>query len=72
MEVWDYKHFTLKLMCKLGIPSPDIDGSQVGHVFYVDKDIDRIVTYCEKDTIACSNFSSTERRFIDRRRNYHV
>jgi hypothetical protein len=59
---------------QLGIPSPkDIDGSQVGHVFYVDKDIDRIVTYCEKDTIACSNFSSTaERRFIDRRRNYHV
>jgi hypothetical protein len=34
----------------LGIPSPkgDIDGSQVGHVFYVDKDIDRIVSYCEK------------------------
>jgi hypothetical protein len=35
MEVWDYKHYTLKLMCKvLGIPSlKDIDGSQVGHVF---------------------------------------
>ena len=52
----DYKHFTsLKLLTKiLGIPSPkgDIDGSQVGHVFYVEKDIDRIVTYCEKDTIA--------------------
>ena len=42
-------------MCKvLGIPSPkgDIDGSQVGQVYYVDKDIDRIITYCEKDTIA--------------------
>ena len=59
LDLWkfgDYKHYTsLKLMCKvLGIPSPkgDIDGSQVGHVFYVDKDIDRIVTYCEKDTIA--------------------
>ena len=59
LELWkfgDYKHYTsLKLMCKvLGIPSPkgDIDGSQVGHVFYVEKDIDRIVTYCEKDTIA--------------------
>jgi hypothetical protein len=38
----------------LGIPSPkgDIDGSQVVHVFYVEKDIDRIVTYCEKDVIA--------------------
>ena len=59
LELWkfgDYKHFTsLKLMCKvLGIPSSkgDIDGSQVGHVYYVEKDIDRIVTYCEKDTIA--------------------
>ena len=59
LELWkfgDYKHFTsLKLLTKiLGIPSPkgDIDGSQVGHTYYVEKDIDRIVTYCEKDTIA--------------------
>lgn len=59
LELWkfgDYKHFTsLKLLTKiLGIPSPkgDIDGSQVAHVFYVEKDIDRIVTYCEKDTVA--------------------
>ncbi|HWR93919.1 MAG TPA: 3'-5' exonuclease [Flavobacterium sp.] len=59
LELWkfgDYKHFTsLKLMCKvLGIPSSkgDIDGSQVGHVYYVEKDIDRIITYCEKDVIA--------------------
>ena len=59
MELWkfgDYKSFTsLKLLTKiLGIPSPkgDIDGSQVGHVFYVEKDIDRIVTYCEKDVVA--------------------
>jgi hypothetical protein len=38
----------------LGIPTSkdDIDGSQVAHVFYVEKDIDRIVTYCEKDVIA--------------------
>lgn len=59
LELWkfgDYKNFTsLKLLTKiLGIPSSkgDIDGSQVGHVFYVEKDIDRIVTYCEKDVIA--------------------
>lgn len=59
MELWkfgDYKSFTsLKLLTKiLGIASPkgDIDGSQVGHVFYKEKDIDRIVTYCEKDVIA--------------------
>jgi len=58
LELWkfgDYKTFTsLKLMAHvLGIPSPkdDIDGSQVRHVYYEDNDIDRIVTYCEKDTI---------------------
>lgn len=69
LELWkfgDYKHFTsLKLMCKvLGIPSPkgDIDGSQVGHVFYKEKDIDRIVTYCEKDTIAVAQIFLRLRR----------
>jgi hypothetical protein len=37
----------------LEIPSPkdDIDGSQVAKVFYDDKDIDRIVVYCEKDIV---------------------
>ena len=51
----DYKHFTsLKLLAKvLGIPSPkdDIDGSEVAAVYYKENDIDRIVTYCEKDTL---------------------
>jgi len=38
----------------LGIPSPkdDIDGSEVYSVYYNEKNIDRIITYCEKDTIA--------------------
>ena len=37
----------------LGIPSPkdDIDGSQVRSVYYEDNDIDRIITYCEKDVV---------------------
>lgn len=59
LELWkfgDYKHFTsLKLLTKvLCVPSPkdDIDGSEVAKVFYKDKDIDRIATYCEKDVIA--------------------
>lgn len=58
MELWkfgDYKHFTsLKLLANiLGIPSPkgDIDGSMVRHVYYEDKDIDRIITYCELDVV---------------------
>ena len=69
LELWkfgDYKHFTsLKLLTKiLGVPSPkgDIDGSQVAHVFYVEKDIDRIVTYCEKDTIAVAQIFLRLRR----------
>lgn len=59
LELWkfgDYKTFTsLKLLTNvLGIPSPkdDIDGSEVFDVYYKENDIDRIVTYCEKDTIA--------------------
>ena len=69
LELWkfgDYKHYTsLKLLTKiLGIPSSkgDIDGSQVGHVFYVEKDIDRIVTYCEKDVIAVAQIFLRLRR----------
>ncbi|WP_121666004.1 3'-5' exonuclease [Mesonia aquimarina] len=59
LELWkfgDYKHFTsLKLMTNvLDVPSPkdDIDGSEVRDVFYEDKNIDRIITYCEKDVVA--------------------
>ena len=59
LEMWkfgDYKHYTsLNLLTNiLGIPSPkgDINGSQVAKVYYEDKDLDRIATYCEKDTLA--------------------
>jgi 3'-5' exonuclease len=59
LELWkfgDYKNYTsLKLLTHiLGIPSPkdDIDGSEVYRVFYKENDIDRIVMYCEKDTVA--------------------
>lgn len=58
LEMWkfgDYKHYTsLKLLTSiLGIPSPkdDIDGSEVARVYYQEKNIQRIVNYCEKDTI---------------------
>lgn len=69
LELWkfgDYKHYTsLKLLTKiLGIPSSkgDIDGSQVGYVFHVENDIDRIVTYCEKDVIAVAQVFLRMRR----------
>jgi len=58
MELWkfgDYKHFTsLRLLANiLNIPSPkqDIDGSMVRQVYYKEKDIARIVTYCELDVV---------------------
>jgi 3'-5' exonuclease len=59
LDLWkfgDYKNYTsLKLLTNvLGIPSPkdDIDGSEVFRVYYEKQEIDRIITYCEKDTIA--------------------
>ncbi|GAA4279345.1 3'-5' exonuclease [Aquimarina mytili] len=59
LDLWkfgDYKHYTsLKLLTHiLKIPSPkdDIDGSMVRDVYYKENDIDRIIIYCEKDTVA--------------------
>jgi uncharacterized protein YprB with RNaseH-like and TPR domain len=69
LELWkfgDYKHFTsLKLLTKIfGIKSPkdDIDGSEVARVYYIENDIDRIVTYCEKDVIAVAQVFLKMRR----------
>jgi uncharacterized protein YprB with RNaseH-like and TPR domain len=59
LDLWrfgDHKHYTsLKVLTHIfGIPSPkdDIDGSQVAGVFWKEKDLLRIVRYCEKDVIA--------------------
>ena len=69
LEMWkfgDFKHYTsLKLLTKvLNIPSPkdDISGSEVGHVYYVEKNIDRIIIYCEKDVIAVAQIMLRLRR----------
>ncbi len=59
MELWkfgDYKNYTsLKLLAAVfGFPSPkdDIDGSEVGRVYWQEQDLPRIATYCEKDVLA--------------------
>lgn len=59
MELWkfgDYKNFTsLALLAAIfNIPTPkdDIDGSQVGTVYWEQKDLARITTYCQKDVVA--------------------
>jgi len=58
MELWkfgDYKNFvSLDLLADIfGIPSPkdDMDGSQVYGVYYRDKNLQRIMEYCQKDVI---------------------
>ncbi|MCW0481404.1 ribonuclease H-like domain-containing protein [Gaoshiqia sediminis] len=62
LQLWkfgDYKNYTsLSLLCAaFNIPTPkdDIDGSQVAGVYYGEGDLDRIVRYCEKDTLAVAN-----------------
>ncbi len=62
LHLWrfgDYKHYTsLKLLAAaLGVPSPkdDIDGSKVGEVFWKEKNLERIVTYCGKDVATVAN-----------------
>ena len=59
MELWkfgDFKNYTsLDLLTSaLGIPTPkdDIDGSMVAGIYYGEKDLPRIVRYCEKDVLA--------------------
>jgi DNA polymerase elongation subunit (family B) len=58
LELWkfgDFKSYTsLELLATVfDIPTPkdDIDGSQVGKVYWEDRDLDRIVTYCQKDVL---------------------
>lgn len=59
MDLWrfgDYKSYTsLSLLTAVfNIPTPkdDIDGSMVCEVYWKDHDLGRIVTYCQKDTLA--------------------
>lgn len=59
MELWkfgDYKNYTsLNLLTHIfNIPTPkdDIDGSMVAQVYWIEKDLPRIVKYCEKDVVA--------------------
>ena len=59
MELWkfgDYKSFTsLEILSTLlDIPSPknDIDGSEVGQVYWVENNLPRIVEYCQRDVVA--------------------
>jgi len=59
MELWkfgDFKNYTsldlLTYIFNIPTPKDDMDGSQVAKVFYEEKNLDRIIHYCEKDVIA--------------------
>jgi len=58
MDLWkfgDFKNYTsLNLLAhSLGIPTPkdDIDGSRVWEVYWKEKNLPRIITYCQKDVL---------------------
>lgn len=61
MELWkfgDFKSYTsLNLLAHaLGIPTPkdDIDGSMVGEVYWKERNLERIATYCQKDVVTAA------------------
>ena len=58
MELWkfgDFKSYTsLNLLANaLSVPTPkdDIDGSMVWEVYWKERNLDRIITYCQKDVV---------------------
>lgn len=58
MELWkfgDHKHYTsldlLATVLQIPTSKDDIDGSEVRKVYYEDKNLQRIATYCQKDVI---------------------
>lgn len=64
LQLWkfgDYKNYTsLNLLTAvMDIPSPkdDIDGSEVGRVYWEEGDLPRIVRYCEKDVITVAQLA---------------
>ncbi len=69
MELWkfgDYKSYTsLDLLTAIfDIPTPkdDIDGSQVGKVYWEQHDLERIKNYCQKDVLAIAQLM---RRYLN-------
>lgn len=58
MELWkfgDFKNYTsldlLAAVFGIHTPKDDIDGSEVGNVYWVEDDLQRIVKYCQKDVL---------------------
>lgn len=59
LQLWkfgDFKNYTaldtLTTIFKIPTSKADIDGSMVGHVFWNENNLERIVQYCQQDVIA--------------------
>lgn len=59
LQLWkfgDYKHFvsldTLTTIFNVPSPKEDIDGSQVGQVYWNEDNLEKIVAYCQRDVEA--------------------
>jgi uncharacterized protein YprB with RNaseH-like and TPR domain len=59
LQLWkfgDYKNYTsletLTTIFNIPTPKNDIDGSQVGKVYWEENDLERIVRYCQNDVLA--------------------
>ncbi len=59
LQLWkfgDYKHYTsldvLTTLFSIPTPKSDMDGSDVARVYWQDKDLPRIVEYCQRDVVA--------------------
>lgn len=59
LQLWkfgDYKNYTsletLTTIFSIPTPKADIDGSQVGQVYWYENDLKRIVEYCQNDVVA--------------------
>lgn len=70
LDMWkfgDYKHYTsLDLLAAIfNIPSSksDIDGSQVNQVYYKEKNLDKIKTYCMRDVVVLTQLYLKMRSF---------
>ena len=69
MELWKFgdrkSYTTLNLLAAtLDVPTPkdDIDGSQVARVYYEEQNLERIVTYCQKDVLTVAQVMRRFRR----------
>ena len=59
LQLWkfgDYKHYTsldvLTTLFSIPTPKSDMDGSDVARVYWKEKNLSRIVEYCQRDVVA--------------------